>query len=197
MPGHARSLLFTPDGKTLAVGSIDGKITVWNVATGQQEEILMQHEGAIEHLALHPNGSLLLAVSSDKRYRFWDLSTGAAISEFRPWYDAKKPVNNTFGMEGNVRLSPDGAFYSLIAESGLIEVRRTPLLERSNQMPSWFSEFVESHGGLRLLRENQFEVIPWAERTKTMTRIRDLLGESPLENWVRGILESTKLIPQE
>jgi WD40 repeat protein len=66
--GHTRavdSVAFSPDGKTLASGSYDGTIKLWDVATGKEQATLEGHTGELWNVALSPNGKTLAAGAVD------------------------------------------------------------------------------------------------------------------------------------
>jgi len=53
------TLAFSPDGKTLASGSSDKTIRLWNVADGKQMEVWTAHGGDVASVAFSPDGKLL------------------------------------------------------------------------------------------------------------------------------------------
>jgi WD40 repeat protein/serine/threonine protein kinase len=66
-------LAFTPDGKTLATADIDGKIRVWEVATGTARCTFRGHLGELRAAAIHPKGDLLATGGQDRVIRLWNL----------------------------------------------------------------------------------------------------------------------------
>lgn len=83
-----RSLVFSPDGRTLAGGGDEGKIFLWNAQTGKLRAILAGHEGKLYHLAFSPDGKLLAAGSQKPpvgpaappgELRLWDPATGEKV----------------------------------------------------------------------------------------------------------------------
>ena len=70
------SVAFSPDGKTLATGSYDGKVRLWDVATGRQRATLSHYLVASEvaHLAFSPDGKTL-ATPTDSGLLLWNVAS--------------------------------------------------------------------------------------------------------------------------
>ena len=75
----ALMLAFDPLGRTLAVGSSDRSITLWNPASGERQRTLMGHDETIHNLAFSPDGRRLASVSSDHTARIWDPASGELL----------------------------------------------------------------------------------------------------------------------
>ena len=81
--GHKDSinvLTLYPDGKTLATGSADKTIQLWNKAdTDKPVYTLTGHTAGITAIDFAVDAKLLASGSSDKTVRLWDLTTGQPI----------------------------------------------------------------------------------------------------------------------
>lgn len=81
--GHKDSinvLTLYPDGKTLATGSADKTIQLWNKAdTDKPLYTLIGHTEGITAIDFAVDAKLLASGSSDKTVRLWDLTTGQPI----------------------------------------------------------------------------------------------------------------------
>ena len=84
--GHTDSvsvLTLYADGRTLATGSADKTIEVWNKAdTDKPLYTLTGHTGGITAIDFSVDAKLLASGSSDKTVRLWDLTTGQSIQTF-------------------------------------------------------------------------------------------------------------------
>jgi sugar lactone lactonase YvrE len=69
-----RSLALTPDGKTLAAGSDDGIVRLWDRATGQLRRRLAGHIDGVNAIAIAPDGKTLASASDDGTTLLWDLT---------------------------------------------------------------------------------------------------------------------------
>jgi WD40 repeat protein len=79
LSGHSKyvwSVAFSPDGKSLASGSHDGTVKVWEVATGKLLQTFKQHQKAVTSVAFSPDALLLASGSADNTLIVWDVQTG-------------------------------------------------------------------------------------------------------------------------
>ena len=77
LTGHTQSVLsaaFSPNSKTLASGSWDTTIRLWDVESGHHKTSLTQHTYGIWSMAFSPDGKTL-ASSSYRSVRLWDVET--------------------------------------------------------------------------------------------------------------------------
>ncbi len=74
--GMDLSMGLSPDGKTLASGSLDNTIRLWNVDTGKTKMILTGHTDWVETIAFSPDNKTLASASDDNTVRIWDVVTG-------------------------------------------------------------------------------------------------------------------------
>jgi WD40 repeat protein len=76
------SVAFSPDGKSLAFGSEDGRLDVWD-GVGGTATTLKGHTGAVLSLAFSPDGKTLASAGADQTIRLWDLSSRKNSSPFK------------------------------------------------------------------------------------------------------------------
>jgi WD40 repeat protein len=104
------SLVFSPDGKTLATGNNeDGRIRVWALPGGQEIHEL-ERAGFAIHLAYSPDGSLLITGTSDGKITIWDTSTWSQVAT----------LSGHTGAVTGVAFTPDGQYIVSGSEDGTI-----------------------------------------------------------------------------
>ncbi|XP_025270274.1 autophagy-related protein 16-1 isoform X2 [Camponotus floridanus] len=62
---------FSPDGQYIAVGSADGSVFIWSIATNMIETILKGHTAAAIAVSWHPHGMYLASVDRAKTATVW------------------------------------------------------------------------------------------------------------------------------
>ncbi|MBP5977901.1 protein kinase [Brasilonema sp. CT11] len=101
LKGHSsdvNSVAFSADGKTLASGSDDETIKIWNLANQQEIRTLKGHSGWVWAVAFSGDGKTLASGSADKTIKLWNLETGQEIATL---------VGHTAGVS-SIAFSPDG-----------------------------------------------------------------------------------------
>ncbi|XP_011865476.1 PREDICTED: autophagy-related protein 16-1 isoform X2 [Vollenhovia emeryi] len=63
--------VFSPDGQYIAVGSADGSVFIWSIATNMIETILKGHTAAVAAVSWHPHGTYLASVDRAKTVTVW------------------------------------------------------------------------------------------------------------------------------
>ncbi len=76
------SVTFGPDGHTLASGSSDNTVILWNVATGQPlKRPLTGHTAWVRAVLFSPDGSLLASGDDNGQIILWNGASGEMIGQ--------------------------------------------------------------------------------------------------------------------
>jgi hypothetical protein len=77
------AVAFSPDGRTLATGSHDQTVRLWDVATGAERRRLKGHQGVVWSVAFSADGKLVASGSLDETVRLWEVATGQEAHRLR------------------------------------------------------------------------------------------------------------------
>jgi WD40 repeat protein len=69
------SVAFAPNSTTVATGTIDGSLSLWDRATRTRTSV-EAHEGSVRSVAFAGDGRLLVSGGEDGRVMFWDVGAG-------------------------------------------------------------------------------------------------------------------------
>ncbi len=94
------SVAVSPDGKTVAAGSLDGQVRLWDVASRQPAGQLHGHRGPVRSVAFSPDASILASGGFDGTVRLWHPATGQPLGE---------PLRGHDRSVESVAISPDGS----------------------------------------------------------------------------------------
>ncbi len=77
--GTVNSVAFSPDGTTLASGSADTTVRLWDVASGQEAQILTGHDAPVLAVGFDADGKALISAGEDGTVKVWDAATGGEL----------------------------------------------------------------------------------------------------------------------
>jgi WD40 repeat protein len=120
------SLAFSPGGQTLASGSLDGKIVLWDVASGKSLQEVWSHQGAVTSLAFAPDAGTLASGGADATLNLWNTTLRAIppLLTLVPGHGAVR----------SVAFSPDGRTLATSGEDGKARLWAFPALEWQREL---------------------------------------------------------------
>lgn len=100
------SMEFSKDGRGMVAGDNEGKVSVWNIESGNV--ILFEaHDEGVYATGISPNGKKLVTGSFDGTVKIWDFNTALKMKR----KDGKLCENGHTAEVRNVDWSPDGKYF--------------------------------------------------------------------------------------
>lgn len=163
-----KSLLRThisPDNKTAASGTSDGKILFWNVDNGSVIREIQGHAigSQVCGICFTPDGSLLVSAAHDKNAILWDVKTGKEIRRFSGHSDAVLAA----------KISPDGTMLATSSSDKSIilwDLSNGKQLHCMADQPGNVDGLAFNHQGTLLASGSGDTVCLWDVRTGKLAR---------------------------
>lgn len=164
-----RPLECSPDGKQLAIGRNDGRVSLRDASTGQELIIFqMFHPPSYSNFHFSPDGKYLIAAcGSEGLIKIWDVTTGKESRSFKI-----KVRSSGY----TTALSPDGRKLAFAEESDsvkLIELTSGKAFTLNDQMNQrfWYSRVAFSPDGNKLAASSDKYVLVWDIKTEQRLQV--------------------------
>ena len=102
---NIRFLCFSPNSQLLGTGGRDGKLRIWNAATGRLLHTLTGQAGAITGFSFSPDSRMIASIGSDRTCILWDVITGSKRAVLRG--HESKLTDVCFSRDGNTLMTSD------------------------------------------------------------------------------------------
>ena len=118
----SESVTFSPDGKTLAIGTWNRTIVLWDPATGRRRAVLQQPWEQAWSLAFSPDGGTLAAgsLSGDGNILLWDVASRTQKGTLRG--HSKKVKSLAFSPDGTLLASGSAAGWGSYNAPGQVKL---------------------------------------------------------------------------
>jgi len=73
---------YSPDGRLIALGSIDNTASIWDAATVERLQTMYGHTAPVSVVAFSSDGKRLATSGVDATVRLWDVATGEELKRF-------------------------------------------------------------------------------------------------------------------
>jgi WD40 repeat protein/serine/threonine protein kinase len=183
-----QAVAFSPDGRYLVTGKVDGAVQLWDGDTGQEVGTLATHKREIRGVVFSHGGEHLASASSDGVVKIWDANQlGKKVK--------KEPLTLRARVAGpglNVAFSPDGKRMATGGEANTVKIwdveTGQPLLRLEGHKGDIYTiAFSPDDDGRWIASAGEDSVVKvWNSRTGTL--VRNFRGH-------RGIVSSLAFSP--
>jgi hypothetical protein len=126
------TMCYHPDGRRVVAVGHDGRVRLWDAATGKIDRTLAGPESEVCHVAVSPDGRLAAALARDVA-QVWDIESGQVRH--------KLPLPSG-GLYGQVAFSPNSRYLAVALASGLV------VFEVASEQTVFFVQDKRSTAGL-------------------------------------------------
>lgn len=123
-------ITYSPDGRVLASGGDDGRIVIWDAASGEQLQELHQGGYGIWGMAFSPNGKLLVAgFQTEYTFQVWNTDDWSV----RATFEGDQAADLAFSPDGTRIVTAGGGIH----EANLWEVATGRQIFNLREAPGW------------------------------------------------------------
>ena len=100
------AVAMSPDGQTIASGSANGVVYLWDANTNNHLHTLTGHRDTVNSLSFSPDGTIVASGSYDDTARLWDVNTGSHLRTLTGHADWIRDVS--FSPDGTIIATASG-----------------------------------------------------------------------------------------
>jgi WD40 repeat protein len=117
LPAETFTIAYSPDGQTLATGDEDGRVILWDAATGAPKRSFDDHPGSVYSVVFSLDGSRLASADAEGVVLLRDLESGDTLFTFP----------GAFFWRSRVAFSPDGTLLAVPELAANLQTSETAL----------------------------------------------------------------------
>lgn len=210
LTGHSlriSAVAISPDGKTIASGSEDSTIRLWNLETGQLLETLAGHSGTILYLTFSPDDKLLASSSNlefnDSTIKLWDVDSRKLQKSLGSSLMSARVSTMAFSRDGQYLASGHPCFTSMETAIRIWHID-TGKVKYNLKGHGWGVESIAftSDGQKLVGGSSSAAIITWdwrsKKRLKTFNRPDDFFGS--IGSWFdtsKGFIDAIAISPDD
>jgi WD40 repeat protein/LysM repeat protein len=163
------SVTFAPDGKTLAVGSRDGRLHLWELAEGDQGNLEANYQKNLAHpdgvtkMVFSPDGQYLVSFSLEGILRIWSLPEGYILNTL---------PESQWDRVSSFTISPKGDLLATSSWTGPTRIFQGP---SEVDKPRFFSRVESDEFSIPLAFPPESSLWEWRSEPVTLYRANSLL----------------------
>jgi len=175
-------IVFSPLGKTLAMGTFNGDVVFLDSETFEILRVLKIHQSNVKSLAFTADGKTLVTGSGDRTVKFVDVQTGEITNELR----------GHFSGVHEVVISPDGATLATVSADFDLSFWNVNALMKTNAILTNASVFTFSGDAEKVYGWNNtnFEISAW----KTIERSKFLSAKTAVNAFAADFSDEKNLL---
>jgi len=130
LAGSVALLTFSPGGKWLATGGVDGTVQLWDVGARKALQRFKEHDRPVQAVAFSPDGGLLGSTSADGTLVVWEVRTGRVRQRIK--LQVKDWPHRDWWLNDQIAFKPDPDIICALSFSvdGRILIASTPVGRR-------------------------------------------------------------------
>jgi hypothetical protein len=149
-------LALSPDGRHALTGHPDGRVILWDVATGKEAFTFPERARSVQNLTFSPDGRLTVATDPTGSAKLWDVDARKEL------YSVTLPVAPTGSQNGAVAFAPDGKRFAIACTDGSVRIWDVAAREEVYRLTNSFAAGIAwTASGRRIIRNNNNGLSIW------------------------------------
>ncbi|MCV6639084.1 WD40 repeat domain-containing protein [Candidatus Albibeggiatoa sp. nov. NOAA] len=118
---YGDAVKYSDDDRIMAIGTLDDKIEIWDLQTGELLHNLNGYHGQkpdlLQFSPINSNGRFLISTGQDGIVRLWNTKTGKSVFQAEP-----QPLGDGFDNQYNYTFTPDGEILIFSGNANIVQL---------------------------------------------------------------------------